>query len=142
MLGTMFPVLAQNKITGKVVDEKGEALAFANVILLNRQDSAFVTGTTSGEDGCFTIESSCENGIVKVTSVGYKTICKNCTGDNLGIISMNEDSKMLGEVVVKSTLPKTVLRNGGDDNDCCWLSIGESWNNGKLARSNTECNGS
>ena len=25
MLGTMFPVLAQNKITGKVVDEKGEA---------------------------------------------------------------------------------------------------------------------
>lgn len=113
MLGTMFPVLAQNKITGKVVDEKGEALAFANVILLNRQDSAFVTGTTSGEDGCFTIESSCENGIVKVTSVGYKTICKNCTGDNLGIISMNEDSKMLGEVVVKSTLPKTVLRNGG-----------------------------
>lgn len=113
MLGTMSPMFAQNKISGKVVDDKGEALAFANVVLLNRQDSAFVTGTVSGEDGKFIIDTPLKNGIIKITSVGYKTICKDYTSENLGIIAMSDDSKMLGEVVVKSTLPKTIMRNGG-----------------------------
>ena len=111
-LSAMTPMMAQN-ITGKVMNTKGEPLAFANVVLLNRTDSAFVKGAVSGEDGSFVIDSSCNGGIIKVTSVGYKTICKDCTGENVGIIKMEEDSKMLGEVVVKSSLPKTILKNGG-----------------------------
>lgn len=109
---TMSQMMAQN-ISGKIVDSKGEPLAFANVVLLNRQDSTFVNGGMSGENGCFSIDSSCSGGIIKVTSVGYKTIFKDCKGENVGVIKMEEDSKMLGEVVVKSSLPKTVLKNGG-----------------------------
>ena len=111
-LSAMTQLMAQN-ITGKVVDTKGEPLAFANVVLLNRTDSAFVKGAVSGEDGSFVIDSSCNGGIIKVTSVGYKTVCKDCEGENVGIIKMEEDSKMLGEVIVKSSLPKTILKNGG-----------------------------
>ena len=111
-LSAMTPMMAQN-IIGKVMNTKGEPLAFANVVLLNRTDSAFVKGAVSGEDGSFVIDSSCNGGIIKVTSVGYKTICKDCEGENVGIIKMEEDSKMLGEVVVKSSLPKTILKNGG-----------------------------
>lgn len=106
------PMMAQD-IKGKIVDEKGEPLAFANVVLLNRQDSAFVKGVVSGEDGHFAINSACNNGIIKVTSVGYKTAWKDCTGENAGVIKMVADSKVLGEVVVKSSLPKTILKNGG-----------------------------
>jgi hypothetical protein len=106
------PMMAQD-IKGKIVDEKGEPLAFANVVLLNRQDSAFVKGVVSGEDGHFAIDSACNNGIIKVTSVGYKTAWKDCTGKNAGVIKMVADSKVLGEVVVKSLLPKTILKNGG-----------------------------
>ena len=106
------PMMAQD-IKGKIVDEKGEPLAFANVVLLNRQDSAFVKGVVSGEDGHFAIDSACNNGIIKVTSVGYKTAWKDCTGENAGVIKMVADSKVLGEVVVKSSLPKTILKNGG-----------------------------
>lgn len=106
------PMMAQD-IKGKIVDEKGEPLAFANVVLLNRQDSAFVKGVVSGEDGHFAIDSACNNGIIKVTSVGYKTAWKDCTGENAGVIKMVADSKVLGEVVVKSLLPKTILKNGG-----------------------------
>ena len=109
---TMSQMMAQN-ISGKIVDSKGEPLAFANVVLLNRQDSTFVNGGMSGENGCFSIDSSCSGGIIKVTSVGYKTIFKDCKGENVGVIKMEEDSKMLGEVVVKSSLPKTILKNGG-----------------------------
>ena len=111
-LSTMTPMMAQN-ITGKVMDVKGEPLSFANVVLLNRQDSAFVKGAVSGEDGSFILDSPCNGGIIKVTSVGYKTICKDCVGENVGVITMEEDSEMLGEVVVKSTLPKTIPKNGG-----------------------------
>lgn len=106
------PMMSQ-EIKGKIVDEKGEPLAFANVVLLNRQDSAFVKGVVSGEDGHFAIDSACNNGIIKVTSVGYKTAWKDCTGENAGVIKMVADSKVLGEVVVKSLLPKTILKNGG-----------------------------
>ena len=108
-LSAMTPMMAQN-ITGKVMNTKGEPLAFANVVLLNRTDSAFVKGAVSGEDGSFVIDSSCNGGIIKVTSVGYKTICKDCTGENVGIIKMEEDSKMLGEVVVKSSRPVTAIK--------------------------------
>ena len=111
-LSAMTQMMAQN-IIGKVMNTKGEPLAFANVVLLNRTDSAFVKGAVSGEDGSFVIDSSCNGGIIKVTSVGYKTVCKDCEGENVGIIKMEEDSKMLGEVVVKSSLPKTILKNGG-----------------------------
>ena len=106
------PMMAQD-IKGKIVDEKGEPLAFANVVLLNRQDSAFVKGVVSGEDGHFAIDSACNNGIIKVTSVGYKTAWKDCTGENAGVIKMVADSKVLGEVGVKSFQPKTILKNGG-----------------------------
>lgn len=106
------PMMAQD-IKGKIVDEKGQPLAFANVVLLNRQDSAFVKGVVSGEDGHFAIDQPCNNGIIKVTSVGYKTVWKDCAGENAGVIKMMADSKMLGEVVVKSSLPKTILKNGG-----------------------------
>ena len=106
------PMMAQD-INGKIANEKGEPLAFANVVLLNRQDSAFVKGVVSGEDGHFAIDSACNNGIIKVTSVGYKTAWKDCTGENAGVIKMVANSKVLGEVVVKSSLPKTILKNGG-----------------------------
>lgn len=103
--------MAQN-IKGKIVDETGNPVSFANVVLLNRQDSSFVKGAISGNEGGFVIESSCDNGIIKVSSVGYKTAFKDCKGEEMTVVLV-EDSKMLGEVVVKSSLPKTILTNGG-----------------------------
>ena len=111
-LSVMSQMMAQN-ITGKVVDAKGEPLAFVNVVLLNRQDSAFVKGAVSGEDGCFSIDSSCNGGIIRVTSVGYKTICKNCAGENVGVIKMEEDSKMLGDVIIKGNRQQYKMKSDG-----------------------------
>ncbi|MCI6625879.1 MAG: carboxypeptidase-like regulatory domain-containing protein, partial [Bacteroidales bacterium] len=87
----MSAMMAQN-ITGKVVDTKGEPLPFANVMLLNRADSAFVKGAVSGEDGSFTINASCNGGIIKVSSVGYTTVFQDCVGGDLGVVRLSEDS--------------------------------------------------
>ncbi len=104
-------VMAQN-VKGKIVDGTGKPLSFANVVLLNRQDSSFVKGTISGNDGGFLIETSCVNGIIKVSSVGYKTTFKDYNSEDVTVV-LAEDRKTLAEVVVKSNLPKTILTNGG-----------------------------
>lgn len=103
--------IAQN-ITGKVVDEKGNAIQYANVALLQSNDSAFIKGVVSDATGCFLINAPCKNGIVKVTCIGYKTTYKNVSSPNLGVIILKEESMTLGDVIVKSSLPKTRLRNG------------------------------
>ena len=50
-LSAMTPMMAQN-ITGKVMNTKGEPLAFANVVLLNRTDSAFLKGKNGRLGSC------------------------------------------------------------------------------------------
>lgn len=61
-------------VKGKLVDESNHPLPYANVVLLSLPDSAFVSGTISGEDGLFKLEATSVNQIVKISSIGYKTV--------------------------------------------------------------------
>ena len=90
---------------GRVINEKGEPMPFVNVVLLSLPDSAFVQGAMTDEQGVFKIVTNVNNGVFKVSSVGYQTLYINA-GENL-TIQMKEDTQILGEVVVKSQLPKT-----------------------------------
>ena len=103
-------ILSAQTVSGKLVDEKNKPLPFANVVLLSLPDSAFVSGTISGEDGSFTLEVTSENQIVKISSIGYKTVCKPVSPANIGIVQLVSDAQMLGEVVVKGDLPKTRVK--------------------------------
>lgn len=99
-------------ITGKIVDEQGNAIQFANVAMLQSKDSVFVKGVVSDENGSFILNTTHQNGIVKVTCIGYRTVFLNVTDDNLGVIVLKEESMTLGDVIVKSSLPKSKLKNG------------------------------
>ena len=90
---------------GLVVDEKGEPMPYVNVVLLSLPDSAFVQGAMTDEHGVFKIVTNVNNGVFKVSSVGYQTLYINA-GEGI-TIQMKEDTQILGEVVVKSQLPKT-----------------------------------
>lgn len=46
--------LAQT-ITGRVIDELSQPMAFANVMLLNGADSSFIKGAITKDDGTFVI---------------------------------------------------------------------------------------
>lgn len=106
-----FACIAQS-ITGKIVDEQGNAIQFANVAMLQSKDSVFVKGVVSDENGSFILNTPHQNGIVKVTCIGYRTVFLNVTDDNLGVIVLKEESMTLGDVIVKSSLPKSKLKNG------------------------------
>ena len=45
-------------ITGRVVDEDNKPLDFVNVVLLNKNDSTFISGTITGENGSFIFEEA------------------------------------------------------------------------------------
>ena len=111
LTGIILPVsLSAQTVSGKLIDENSQPLPYANVVLLSLPDSAFVSGTISGEDGAFTLEATSENQIVKISSIGYKTVCKPVSPANIGIVQLVSDAQQLGEVVVKADLPKTRVK--------------------------------
>ena len=107
----MITMTAQAKTQdwgGRVIDEKGEPMPYVNVVLLSLPDSAFVQGAMTDMDGVFKIVTDVNQGLFKVTSVGYQTLYINA-GQNL-TIQMKEDTQLLSEVVVKGQLPKTHVK--------------------------------
>ncbi len=108
MAAMMMTMTAQAKTQdwgGLVIDENGEPMPYVNVVLLSLPDSVFVQGAMTDEHGVFKIVTNVNNGVFKVSSVGYQTLYINA-GEGL-TIQMKEDTQILGEVVVKSQLPKT-----------------------------------
>ena len=144
-LASSFGLSAQT-VSGKLVDEQNQPLPYANVVLLSLPDSAFVNGTISGEDGTFTLDATSQNQIVKISSIGYKTVCKPVSPANIGIVQVVSDAQQLGEVVVKADLPKTrvkgdamvttvagsILENAGTGNDLLNKIPGVSANEGDI----------
>lgn len=57
--------------------------------MLQSKDSVFVKGVVSDENGSFILNTPHQNGIVKVTCIGYRTVFLNVTDDNLGVIVLN-----------------------------------------------------
>ena len=108
MAAMMMTMTAQAKTQdwgGLVVDENGEPMPYVNVVLLSLPDSVFVQGAMTDDHGVFKIVTNVNNGVFKVSSVGYQTLYINA-GEGI-TIQMKEDTQILGEVVVKSQLPKT-----------------------------------
>ncbi|WP_300770517.1 outer membrane beta-barrel protein [uncultured Bacteroides sp.] len=104
----IFIIKAQN-ISGSLIDESGNPISFANVVLLNRCDSSFVQGTISDENGNFSIGPFADESILKVSCLGFKPVIKTHT-DSLITIVMQEDISLLNEVVVKGNLPVTRMK--------------------------------
>lgn len=94
-------LFAQTRITGKVVDEKGEAIPGANLSIRGSYD-----GTSSAMDGSFTFMTT-EKGaqILDVTFIGYKSISKpvefNAATLNIPI-TLREEINQLEAVTVSA----------------------------------------
>ena len=103
--------------SGKVVDELSQPFAFANVVLLNSTDSAFVAGTMTDDAGSFSLSAQQSSAIVKISYIGYETKCVTTTAGDLGIIQLQPEAAMLGEVVVKGERPTYKLTTEGIKTD-------------------------
>ncbi|MBR5716648.1 MAG: TonB-dependent receptor [Bacteroidales bacterium] len=89
-------VFAQTKtVTGTVVDEMGEPVIGANVVVVGTTN-----GATTDMDGNFSIQNVANNATLRVSYIGYKEQNIPVAGRNKFNIALEEDRDELDEVVV------------------------------------------
>lgn len=84
-----------HRVTGRVVDEKGESIPFATVSL-----KGSTTGATADEDGRFDLAVSKEEGQLHVSCLGYGAKTVNYKAGTAVAVALTSASKHLGEVSV------------------------------------------
>ncbi len=111
MILTAFTASAKKDWKGKVVDQNGEPVAYANVAVLSRADSTVVCGAVTEEDGSFNIVTSETDGIMMVAMLGYRTVY--LTPVDGMIVTLLDDTAMLEGAVATAIMPKTQLTGEG-----------------------------
>lgn len=90
---------AQTKVSGVVLDEFGEPVAFANVLFKNSTE-----GTITNDDGRFYMESDNNHSVLQISFVGYETLDIPLTAKVTYKIEavLKESGEQLDEVVIFS----------------------------------------
>ena len=94
----LLPVfaLSQTKVSGIVIDNEGDPIAFANVVFKNSTE-----GTVTNEDGLFYLESESTYDVLSASFVGYQTrelqLASRATYEMSVVLELGEQ---LDEVVV------------------------------------------
>lgn len=101
------------KLAGKVVDAKSNAIEFANVALYDK-DSTFLAGVVTDSCGVFAMNySEGKACFFKVSCVGYSTKTVAVSNEKFYSITLQQDNVMLKDVIVKGHLPKYTRVPGG-----------------------------
>ena len=92
------------KISGRIKDANDKSAIIGATVLL-MQDTMQIAGTTTDNNGKFSLDADTGNYILELSYIGYETIRMAFTvNDNthIGTIQMQEGATELGEVVVES----------------------------------------
>ena len=98
------------KVIGHIVDESGQPIEFANISLY---DEGFINGGVSNENGDFVIPCKAQRITLKVSYIGYKTVERNVSVGNVGIITLQPETYMVKGVEVKGEIPQYKMTSGG-----------------------------
>ena len=93
---------SERKLIGRLIDNHNLPVEFANIQLLNPKDSSFLCGGVSNANGDFVIPCQQEQALMKVSFVGYKTICKLVSIARIGSVKMQAKSFLLKGVTVEA----------------------------------------
>lgn len=102
ILTAVLGAKAQN-LNGRLADENGEPVAFANMTLKMAANDSLVAGLTSDENGAFSIDVKEGRYILTASAIGYERLTIRCGATNLGTLVMPKTTKQLDEVVVEGS---------------------------------------
>ena len=99
-------------LTGTIIDELGQPMAYANVAILNPADSTLLGGGVSNESGYFAIPYEQDKVLARISYVGYKTIYMICSQSEVGTIRLQPETIKLNgvQVTVKGYRPVTAIK--------------------------------
>ena len=100
------------KVIGRIIDEGGKPIEFANVSLL-QHDSIYINGGVSNENGDFVIPCKQKRVIIKVSYVGYKTATRNVNVGQIGTITLQPETYTVKGIEVKGEIPQYRMAQGG-----------------------------
>ena len=99
-------------LTGTIIDEQGQPVAYANIAILNPADSTLLSGGVSNESGYFAIPYEQEKILARISFVGYKTVYKICNQPEVGTIHLQPETVSLKGVQVKGERIVSTTENG------------------------------
>jgi hypothetical protein len=102
-------------VTGEVRDEAQTPMEFVNVVLLQKSDSSFVTGTTTDASGRFSMPyaGNLERYLLKASFIGYQPYFTQPSTPNVGAITLRPDATMLAGVEVVGNAPRFKMSGEG-----------------------------
>ena len=107
---------AQQQVRGTVVDETGEPVIGAGVLV-----QGTTIGTTTDVDGSYVLDRVPANAVLEVSSIGYETKTEAVNGRSVIDFVLREDALLLDDVVVvgygvqkKSVVTASISKVDGD----------------------------
>ena len=108
------------KVIGRVVDESGKPIEFANISLHGAADpnssngnSTYINGGVSNENGNFVIPCKARQITLKVSYIGNKTVTRNIRVGHIGTITLQPETYMVKGVEIKGEIPQYKAAQGG-----------------------------
>ena len=101
------------KVIGRVVDEAGHPIEFANISLLSEQNATFINGGVSNENGDFVIPCKEKKITLKVSYIGYKTVTREISVGHIGSVTLLPETYMVKGVEIKGEIPQYKPATGG-----------------------------
>ena len=99
VLGMTTTLHAQTgQVSGRLVDDNHQPVAFANVVLKHIVSDSILAGTTSDENGAFTIPANEGTYNLVASSAGYERVSVRCGLGDLGDLTMS--AKQLDAVTI------------------------------------------
>lgn len=112
-LGSIIAQTGKLKISGTVVDSAATPLVGATVTMMHAKDSVLAGFSTTQADGSFLIgRLKKDNYILTISYIGYETLTQTLKinkEENLGNLTLEEESKILNEVLVKGDRVPVVI---------------------------------
>ena len=106
---------AQQSISGRILDDKKQAIPFANVLILNTKDSSFVKGNVADLEGNFTIpQVASKSYLLHITAISFQkyyqkieVINKDLKFENIVLLADNQSLKEVQVVARKPLIERT-----------------------------------
>ena len=100
-------------ISGKLIDETNQPVAFANVVLQTLPDSVFLQGTITDEQGKFVFDKVNQDQsekLIQISCLGYESLHQHVVTGDVGVLSLRSSAIMLGETVITGRRPTYSLK--------------------------------